>query len=74
MDLEVVQQIQNMGYESHNALLNLNTMALIILFLVARIALALIFKFMRLACCFQAQWLKRAADFVLGDIFMRGLL
>lgn len=51
VQFKVIDQIKNIGYDSHNSMINLNTVALVIMLTSARLLLAGLTTLMHKFCC-----------------------
>ena len=65
---DFVNRIQTIGMESHNSLVNLNTIAVVLNFIILRILLALICELLLL--CIKSERLRTIANYLWGDLVM----
>ena len=74
LDADVIGQMANIGFETRNTLMNLNTVALLILFLAARILISTLLYLIYLCQQDKLSILRRAAIFISSSVIMNNLI
>ena len=69
-EFEVLPQIENIGYESHNTIQNLNTVAVVMVLLSIRVLFALICRCFKRICCCGNECLQKTYNYLMDGVFM----
>lgn len=69
-----VTQLENVGFDSHNSVLNLNTVSIVIVFLCLRIAIGLMFLIIERTCCRSSEGTRNCRKRLLDNVFMNIIL